>query len=315
MKKPKIRAFACLLAVMLCMMAFSFPALAESSEWDDEEYEVSYDLNEEDEPVEYTEEEPAEDTAGEPQIDPPAQESTEESEPEEAPDPEAEPEPDPEPEETTGGIDEDELDELLGGLLSAFTPEGNLSLIDDFTFTGLDADGNEIQKQFITVQSKNGNYFYIIIDRVGESQNVYFLNMVDEADLLALLETGEEPEPEPEVCTCKDKCYAGHVDTTCPICAKDMTRCVGQEPEPEPEPEPETPEEPQQQNNTGALLGIVLILALGGGAAYYFLKVKGGKSKPKTRGDTDLDDYDYGADDDEYAEFEPYEDEGTEDSD
>ena len=150
---------------------------------------------------------------------------------------------------------------------------------------------------------------------MGESQNVYFLNMVDEADLLALLETGEEPEPEPEVCTCADKCYAGHVDTTCPICAKDMTRCVGQEPEPEPEPEPEMPEEPQQQNNTGALLGIVLILALGGGAAYYFLKVKGGKSKPKTRGDTDLDDYDYGADDDEYAEFEPYEDDGAEDSD
>ena len=73
--------------------------------------------------------------------------------------------------------------------------------------------------------------------------------------------------------------------------------------------------EPQQQNNTGALLGIVLILALGGGAAYYFLKVKGGKSKPKTRGDTDLDDYDYGADDDEYAEFEPYEDDSAEDSD
>ena len=54
---------------------------------------------------------------------------------------------------------------------------------------------------------------------------------------------------------------------------------------------------------------------MGGGAAYYFLKVKGGKSKPKTRGDTDLDDYDYGADDDEYAEFEPYEDDGAEDSD
>ena len=98
MKKPKIRAFACLLAVMLCMMAFSFPALAESSEWDDEEYEVSYDLNEEDEPVEYSDEEPAEDTEAEPQIDPPVQDSEEEAEPEEASDPEPEPEPDPEPE-------------------------------------------------------------------------------------------------------------------------------------------------------------------------------------------------------------------------
>lgn len=300
MKKPNIRALACLLAVMLCMMAFSFPAMAETGEYDEGEIEES-SINEYDEEVseeseeEISEAEPAEeDPVEEPAAEPPAQDE-------------------PEPEEVTGGIDEATLDDLLGGLLSAFTPEGNLSLIDDFTFTGLDADGNEIQKQFITVQSKNGNYFYIIIDRVGESQNVYFLNMVDEADLMALLETGEEAEP--EVCTCEDKCYAVHVDTDCPICAKDMTRCVGEEPEPEPEPEPETPEEPQQQNNTGALLGIVLLLALAGGAAFYILKVRGGKSKPKTKGDTDLDNYDYGTDDDEYTEFEPYEESDTEGSD
>ena len=306
----KHRMLVCLLAVMLCMTAFSFPALAESSEWDDEEYEVYYDLNEEDEPVEYEDEEPVENTEAEPQIDPPVQETEEEAALEEA----ADPEPEPEPEETTGGMDEDDLDDLLGGLLTSFTPEGNLSLIDDFTFTGQDANGKTIQKQFITVQSKNGNYFYIIIDRIGENQNVYFLNMVDEADLMALLETGEEPEP--EVCTCKDKCGVGHIDTTCPVCAKDMTRCIGEEPEPEPEPEPEEPtEEPQTRNKKGMLLSVILILALAGGAAYYFLKVKGGKSTPKTRGDTDLDDYDYGAEDDEYAEFEPYEDDGAEDSD
>lgn len=292
MKKPNIRALACLLAVMLCMMVFSFSAMAEAGEYDEGEIEES-SINEYDEEVseeseeeiseaEPAEEEPVEESA----VEPPVQEE-------------------PEPEEVTGGIDEATLDDLLGGMLSAFTPEGNLSLIDDFTFTGLDADGNEIQKQFITVQSKNGNYFYIIIDRVGESQNVYFLNMVDEADLMALLETGEEAEP--EVCTCEDKCYAGHVDTDCPICAKDMTLCVGKEPEPEPEPEPEIPEEPQKQNSTGALLGIVLLLALAGGAAFYILKVRGGRSKPKTKGDTDLDNYDYGTDDDEYTEFEPYE--------
>ena len=40
----------------------------------------------------------------------------------------------------------------------------------------------------------------------------------------------------------------------------------------------------------------LLLAAAGGGAAYYFLKIK--KNKPQTKGDSDLDDYDYGEDDD-----------------
>ena len=62
------------------------------------------------------------------------------------------------------------------------TPKGNATLVDDY-------GGN---KQLITVTTKGGNYFYILIDRAAEGeQTVHFLNQVDEADLMALTENGE----------------------------------------------------------------------------------------------------------------------------
>ena len=192
------------------------------------------------------------------------------------------------------------LDDWFTDLLSAFTPDGNLSLIDDFNYTNEDGYG----KQFITVQSKNGNYFFIIIDRAADKENVYFLNMVDEADLLALM---DESEPEaPAVCTCKDKCYAGHVDTTCPVCAVNMSECEGKEAAPEPTATPDEPGPQKKTSTVNPMAAVVLLLALGGGAAYYILKVRG-KEKPKTRGGTDLAEYNFGEDDGEEYEFEPYE--------
>ena len=149
--------------------------------------------------------------------------------------------------------------------------------------------------QFVTVESKNGNTFYLVIDH--STGDVYFLNLVDEADLLALLEDeGYEVE-----CNCAVKCAPGEVDTDCPVCRTDLNECVGAEPEPTPEPTEAPVIEPQEDSdggfNAAALLPILLIVVLGAGGAYYFLKVR--KRKPDTSGATDLDDYAFPDDDED----------------
>ena len=67
----------------------------------------------------------------------------------------------------------------------ALTPEGNLTLVDDYHTSYSDGSG----QQFITLVSKSGATFYLVIDRNAKGQQtVHFMNLVDEADLLALME-------------------------------------------------------------------------------------------------------------------------------
>lgn len=112
-------------------------------------------------------------------------------------------------------------------------------------------------KQFITVETRNGHTLYLVIDydkpldEDGEQYETYFLNLVDESDLLALL---NEDDTVP-VCTCKDKCEAGAVNTSCEICKNNMTECMGKEAEPVTEPEvtPEPEPEPAKRAAAGWL--------------------------------------------------------------
>ena len=164
------------------------------------------------------------------------------------------------------------------------TPEGNATLVDDYYG----------DKQLITVITKAGNYFYILIDRANEDKEtaVHFLNQVDEADLMALLEDGQTEE-KPAACTCAEKCQAGAVNTACPVCAVNMSECAGKAPEVEPEPEPE-PE--KESGSSGALVLILLLAALGGGGAFAYIKF----IKPKQGAKVSADPDDYEFEDEEY---------------
>ena len=123
------------------------------------------------------------------------------------------------------------------------TPEGNLTVVDDYQTTFSDGTA----QQFITLVSKSGAYFYLIIDRAADGdQTAHFLNMVDEADLLALMDEEDIPEPEPEPA-----------------------------PAPEPEPMPEPEPEPEKEDGAGKFVLVLLVLAgIAGGGAYFWLKMQ-----------------------------------------
>ena len=156
-----------------------------------------------------------------------------------------------------------EDDEHYGPL----TPEGNMQLVDDYG--SLEAGG----KQFITVVTKSGNYFYIIIDRDDNgNENVHFLNMVDEADLLKLMDDEDV-----------DK-YLG------------TSKKVEEEPvtvTPTPEPEPVT----EEHESHAGLIGFMLLCVVAGIGGYVYVKKK---NESKTEVDEHDPDEDYDEDEDDY---------------
>ena len=171
------------------------------------------------------------------------------------------------------------------------TPEGNMSLVDD-----IEGEAAE-DKQFIIVQSRNGNYFYIVIDNAAAGENtVHFLNQVDEADLMALMEDENGEAPAPTACSCTEKCAAGKVNMTCALCSTNMTECAGKEAEPEPTDEPQPEEE---KSGAGGLMIFLVVALLAGGGAFYYFKIM--QPKQSAKGNTDLDDLDF----DDYDEDEP----------
>ena len=160
----------------------------------------------------------------------------------------------------------------------ALTPDGNLTLIDDV------GSADKSGKQFITAVTKNGNYFYIIIDRDDEgNETVHFLNQVDEADLLMLMSEEEAA-----------KYTESEVET--PPTEPDVT-----------EPEPDVVEPEREESKTNILPVVLLVVALIGGGGFFVFKKFKDKKKEKEAAKPDPD-ADYVDDDEDYGYSEEYED-------
>lgn len=137
------------------------------------------------------------------------------------------------------------------------TPDGNLTLVDDY---GTSASAG---KQFITLVTKNGNYFYLIIDRDEDgNETVHFLNQVDEEDLFSLMDEDDATEMKNQIAAEE--------------AAKEAEEAVAEKEE-ESADQPETPEDGQkEEKNTASplLLALPLLLVFGGIGLYLYLKIK-----------------------------------------
>ena len=171
------------------------------------------------------------------------------------------------------------------------TPKGNAQLVDDVS------DNENLQ--FITVTARDGNVFYFVIDKGAQSENVYFLNTVDESDLEALVEKSDKKPTataKPEQTENTAETDSTQNDTKDKKDKKDKTEKA------------EQPEQKQQKNNSG--LFIILALAAAAGIGGYYYKVI--LPKKKLEQADDLDDFDF---EDEDTETVVNEDEETDDID
>ena len=146
----------------------------------------------------------------------------------------------------------------------ALTPEGNLTLVDDYHTSYSDGSG----QQFITLVSKSGNTFYLVIDRNAKGQQtVHFMNLVDEADLLALME-----EEDAEAYTAEKEAAA----------QAELERKQAEEEAKKAAEEAATAEPPKENKVTkyaGAFLGVVVLIALAAGGGFYFYRQQMQKKK------------------------------------
>ena len=154
----------------------------------------------------------------------------------------------------------------------ALTPEGNLTLVDDHHTNYSDGSG----QQFITLVSKSGNTFYLVIDRNAKGQQtVHFMNLVDEADLLTLME-----EEDADAYTAERE--AAEQDK---LKAEEEAKKAAEEAAASGE---EQPKENKVTKIASGFLGVVVLIALAAGGIFYaFAKQRQKKQAEKEALDPD----------------------------
>ena len=157
----------------------------------------------------------------------------------------------------------------------ALTPEGNLTLVDDYHTNYSDGSG----QQFITLVSKSGNTFYLVIDRNAKGQQtVHFMNLVDEADLLALME-----EDAADAYTAEKEAAAQAEQERKQ--AEEDAKKAAEEAAASGE---EQPKENKVTKIASGFLGVVVLIALAAGGGFYaFTKQKQKKQAEKEALDPD----------------------------
>ena len=162
-------------------------------------------------------------------------------------------------------------DETTGSL----TPEGNLTLVDDYHTTYSDGSG----QQFITLVSKSGATFYLVIDRNSKgTQTVHFMNLVDEADLLTLMEEEAADAYTAE----KEAAAQAELDR---LKAEEEAKKAAEEAAAS---GTEQPKENKVTKIASGFLGVVVLIALAAGGGFYvFAKQKQKKQAEKEALDPD----------------------------
>ena len=175
----------------------------------------------------------------------------------------------------TSTTDEEDVVTVTDEETGALTPEGNLTLVDDYHTDYSDGSG----QQFITLVSKSGATFYLVIDRNAKGQQtVHFMNLVDEADLLALMEEDAADaytaEKEAAAQTEQDKLKAEEEAKK----AAEEAAASGEE----------QPKENKVTKIASGFLGVVVLIALAAGGVFYaFAKQKQKKQAEKEALDPD----------------------------